>query len=49
MRLLYALFAMFLWVIIVTSGSDLTCASADTKLLALAIMIGGAMAGGDEK
>ncbi len=47
MRLLYTLFIMFLWVILAENSQLLMGASVDTKFLALAIMIGGAMAGGD--
>ena len=46
MRFVYAAFALLLWAII-TSDSMLASASADTKLLAIAILIAGAMAGGD--
>ena len=50
MRLLYALFALFIWAILAgSSRTVLMDASADTKFLALAIMIAGAMAGGDGK
>jgi len=49
MRFVYALIAMFLWVIIVLAWIDLTNISADTKFLALAIVFAGAMAGGDGK
>lgn len=49
MRLLYALFALFIWAIM-TGGSSLVMdASANVKFLALAIMLAGAMAGGDGK
>lgn len=46
MRLLYALLMVFLWAVI-AGGIGLTGVSADAQFLALAIMIAGAMAGGD--
>jgi len=46
MRFVYAAFALLLWAIL-TCGSMLVSASADTKLLEIAILIAGAMAGGD--
>jgi uncharacterized membrane-anchored protein len=46
MRFVYAAFALLLWAIL-TCGSMLVSASADTKLLAIAILIAGALAGGD--
>ena len=45
MRLLYALFAFFMWAIVVTGHG----ASRDAELISLAIVIAGAMAGGDGK
>lgn len=49
MRLLYALFALFIWAVIAGGSSVVMEASADTKFLALAIMLAGALAGGDGK
>ena len=46
MRLLYALLMVFIWAII-ASNIGPTGVSADAQFMALAIMIAGAMAGGD--
>lgn len=48
MRFVYALFTMILWAIM-ARGDVVAAASVDTKFLALAIMIAGALAGGDGK
>lgn len=48
MRLLYTLLMIFLWAIM-TGGNELVGVSDNVKFLALAIMIAGAMAGGDGK
>lgn len=47
MRLLYALFALLIWAVMADGSSVVMEASADTKFLALAIMLAGALAGGD--
>ena len=47
-RFLYALIAIFLWMIIAMCF-DLTQISTDIRFLALAIVFAGALAGGDEK
>lgn len=51
MRLLYTLLMIFLWAIMIgmTGGNELVGVSDNVKFLALAIMIAGAMAGGDGK
>lgn len=51
MRLLYTLLMIFLWAIMtgMTGGNKLVGVSDNVKFLALAIMIAGAMAGGDGK
>lgn len=49
MRLLYAFSALFIWAVMSGSSPVVMEASANVKFLALAIMIGGAMAGGDGK
>lgn len=48
MRLVYALFMMFLWAVMV-GASEFLSVSTNVQFLALAIMIAGAMAGGDGK
>ncbi len=48
MRFLYALIAIFLWMII-ANCFNLTQISTDIRFLALAIVFAGAMAGGDGK
>lgn len=47
MRLVYALFALVLWAVMAGSSPVVMEASANVKFLALAIMLAGAMAGGD--
>lgn len=49
MRLVYALFALFIWAVMAGGSSLVMDASANVKFLALAIMIAGAMAGGGGK
>ena len=49
MRLLYVLFMLFIWSVTACGSSLVMDASANVKFLALAIMIAGAMAGGDGK
>lgn len=46
MRLVYALFATLLWTMLMSQFQDV---SLDTQCLSLAIVIAGAMAGGDGK
>ena len=46
MRLAYALSMMLLWAVM-AGGNGLVGVSANVKFLALAVMIAGAMAGGD--
>lgn len=45
MRFLYALFAFFMWAVVVTGHG----ASPDAELVSMAIVIAGALAGGDGK
>lgn len=45
MRFLYALFAFFMWAIVVTGHG----ASRDAELVSLAIVVAGALVGGDGK
>ena len=46
MRLVYVLFAVFLWAVLMSQFQDV---SFDIQCLSLAIVIAGAMAGGDGK
>ena len=46
MRLVYVLFAVFLWAVLMSQFQDV---SLDIQCLSLAIVIAGALAGGDEK
>ena len=46
MRLVYALFAVFLWAVLMSQFQDV---SLDIQCLSLAIVIAGTMAGGDGK
>ena len=47
MRLVYAFSALFIWAVMAGSSPVVMDASANIKFLSLAIMLAGAMAGGD--
>lgn len=49
MRLVYALFALIIFLFLLSNSIYFKSASADTQLISIAIVIAGALAGGDGK